>query len=64
MNGVTREGKVIELRVGQATMGMALTEIRLNDADIFAVVKSPESIDWFRHLGTRVVPRGENNDRR
>lgn len=62
MKAVTREGKVIELRVGQATMGMALTEVRLNDADIFAIVKRPENIEWFRYLGTRFVPQGESND--
>jgi len=62
MKAVTREGKLIELRVGQATMGMALTEVWLNDVDIFAVVETPESVDWFRYLGTRFVPQGDSND--
>ena len=59
MKAFTREGKLIELRVGQPTMGMALTEVRLNDTDIFAVVGNPESADWFRCLGTRFVPQDE-----
>lgn len=59
MKAVTMEGKLIELRIGQPTMGMALTEVRLDDADIFAIVENPESMDWFRYLGTRFVPQRE-----
>ena len=62
MKAINREGKLLELRIGQPTMGMALTELRLNAKDIFSIVENPESIDWFWHLGTRFVPQGENND--
>lgn len=62
MKAINREGKLLELRIGQPTMGMALTELRLNAKDIFSIVENPESIDWFRYLGTRFVPQGESND--
>lgn len=62
MKAITKEGKLIDLRVGQPTMGISLIEIRLNDEDIFAVVEKPESVEWFRYLGTRFIPAGESND--
>jgi len=62
MKAIKKDGGLIELKVGQATMGMALTEVRLNDEDIFSVLENPQSVDWFRCLGTRFVPQGGNND--
>jgi hypothetical protein len=62
MKAVTREGKLIEIKVGQPTMGLSLKEVRLNDMDIFAVTKNLENLDWFLYLATRFVPEGVNND--
>lgn len=61
MKALLSDGRLIDLRIGQGTLGIEIVEIRLEEGDILHIA---ENMTWFLHLATRFKYRkkGHSDD--
>ena len=64
MKALLSDGRLIDLRIGQGTLGIEIVEIRLEEVDILHIAENAESMTWFLHLATRFKYRkkGHSDD--